>query len=617
VNVYLFQPQYPVAVRGRMNYWLPYSAGCIWSYVAQFEDIRANYQLKGLGYVREDLDSVIEQLVDPKVLGVSCYVWNEQYCLELARRVKDRWPDCWVVLGGANSHGELLRYKFLDSIVQAEGEAAFLDILRCLAQGRQPEPVYSKHRLTELSVPSPYLTGVFDQIIAARPDALWAMTFETNRGCPYACTFCDWGGTTYSKVKRFDLDRVRAELTWAKEHPVAYIVCADANFGIFKDRDIELAKVIRSVCEASIIDAVDINFAKNSPQVNYEIAQILGDYGRGITVSVQSMDPQVLTAIKRNNLKTNDIRELITLSEQTGVMTYTEMILGLPLETKETWYQGMTELLEVGQHQTIDMWLATVLRNSEMALASERSRYGIRTVWAKDYMSLGPDSLNDDIPEYAEIVTATNTMTQPELVDCYMYGWMIIHWHCVGYVQIIARYLRTVQGVGYRQFYDRLFDRIQTLEPFASHYQKLRQLVDHYLTMGYMTDEDKAWVCAGGHAFHSVSYQWMWEHRHEARQLAITVANELADCCQKLDLVQALSIYDSEHCLPQSVQLDWDYRTGNRGSYDYKITSRAPPNAILDFYAIRRKGLVKNQIEITDQLGETNKYLYDKELAQT
>lgn len=597
MNVYLFQPQYPVTVRDKINYWLPYSAGCIWSYAAQHQWVRESYCLAGLGYDRQPIDRVLSQLDNPRVLGLSCYVWNEQYCLALAREVKRLWPHCWIVIGGANAHGSLLRYQFLDSIVQAEGEVSFLEILRDIKEGREPQPVYSAQRLTDLDIPSPYLTGVFDSIMQANPDALWAMTFETNRGCPYACTFCDWGGTTYSKVKRFDLDRVEQELAWARQNRVAYMVCADANFGIYRDRDIELAQLIRDTCDHSMIDSVDINFAKNNPSTNYEIAKILGDYGRGITVSVQSMDPFVLDAIKRKNLKVNDIESLITLSEQTGVRTYTEMILGLPLETWATWREGMCELLELGQHQTIDMWLATMLRNSEMASQQQRQLYGLDTVWAKDYMSLGPDSLDDEIPELAEIVRATANMSQSELVDSYMYGWMIIHWHCVGYSQIASRYARTRLGVSYRQFYDRLYDLIQHHSLFQPHWQQLRDLVDHYLTHGAMTDQQKAWVRSGGHAFHAVSYRWMWDHRLPAFDLALQVVEELDTTVpNSLRTLQTISIYDPQQQLPQQVAADWDYFTGQQGNYCYTVSSSLPINLELDFYAIRRKGLVRNQV---------------------
>lgn len=598
MNVYLFQPQYPVSVRDRINYWLPYSAGCIWSYAQTNDRIRANYRLAGLGYDRVPIEEVIASMQDPCVVGLSCYVWNEQYCLALARAVKARWPGCWIVLGGANAHGSMLRYEFLDTIVQAEGEAAFTDVLIRLLDGQTPEPIYSAARLTDLDIPSPYLTGVFDSIMAARPDAVWAMTWETNRGCPYACTFCDWGGTTYSKVRRFGLERVVAELEWAADRPVAYVVCADANFGIFRDRDIALAEEIRRVCDRSSIDAVDINYAKNNPQTNYEIARILGPYGRGITVSVQSMDTDVLTAIRRQNLKVNDIRNLIELSERTGVQTYTEMILGLPLETAATWREGMTELLEVGQHQTIDMWLATLLRNSEMAQENQRRQYGIDSVWARDYMSLGPASLDDGIPELAEIVRATRSMSQAELVDSYMYGWMIIHWHCMGYVQVIARWARTYSGIAYRQFYDCLYDRIQAHDLFGPHYHQLRSLVDGYLTRGSMTAAEKAWVRQGGHAFHAVSYAWMWQHRAAAQALALEVLSQWVTPPEDLTALQRLYTWAPDQDLPCTVICDWDYRTGARGPHRYTIETRLTSRDDLDFYALRRKGLIKNQIQI-------------------
>ena len=66
---------------------------------------------------------------------------------------------------------------------------------------------------------------------------------ETNRGCPYGCTFCDWGSATLSRIRKFDLERVNAELEWfaQNEYPASFI--ADANFGII-ERDVEIAEKI-------------------------------------------------------------------------------------------------------------------------------------------------------------------------------------------------------------------------------------------------------------------------------------------------------------------------------------------------------------------------------------
>ena len=89
-------------------------------------------------------------------------------------------------------------------------------------------------------IPSPYLTGLFDNYGDA---PVTSITIETNRGCPYGCTFCDWGSATMSRIRKFDLDRVFAELEWAAQRGIAGIGFADANFGIL-ERDVAIAEKV-------------------------------------------------------------------------------------------------------------------------------------------------------------------------------------------------------------------------------------------------------------------------------------------------------------------------------------------------------------------------------------
>ena len=95
-------------------------------------------------------------------------------------------------------------------------------------------------------LPSPYLDGVFDHYGAAVDAAI----VESNRGCPFGCTFCDWGSATNQKVRKFDLQRVKDEIEWIGRHEVRVIWVADANFGIY-ERDIELAEWICEVKKKS------------------------------------------------------------------------------------------------------------------------------------------------------------------------------------------------------------------------------------------------------------------------------------------------------------------------------------------------------------------------------
>ena len=75
----------------------------------------------------------------------------------------------------------------------------------------------------------------------SNPKENWIGLWETNRGCPFQCTFCDWGSATASKVSRFEMDRLEREIKWMAEKKIKYIFVCDANFGIQK-RDIEIAK---------------------------------------------------------------------------------------------------------------------------------------------------------------------------------------------------------------------------------------------------------------------------------------------------------------------------------------------------------------------------------------
>lgn len=593
-NVFLFQPQYAVEYRKEDNYWLPYSVGCIWSYAAQFDDIKNNFNLADIIFRREPPNQLLEKIKDPVICGFSCYVWNEKYCLTVAKLIKEKWPDCVIVFGGAQASSNMLKYNFIDSIILAEGEENFVEVLRDILNNKKTKIFYEKKRLNDLNIPSPYTTGVFDKIIKENPTALWSMTFETNRGCPYSCTFCDWGGVTYSKIKKFDLERVRQELEWCVGKPISYLICADANFGIFKERDIEIAKIIRSVADRSRIDSVNLQYAKNATEVVFTIAKIVGDLSRGITLSVQSMNDSTLEAIKRKNLDINDISYLMKLSEKYEISTYTEVILGMPLETIETWKQGLCNILEMGQHNSVDLWFTQLLENSELNELNTKSKYGIKSITAKDYMPLYNSKDFREIEEEIQLVNQTNTMNTEEMIEGYMYGWMIIHFHISGYTQVYSRYCRQKHNISYRLFYDKMFEIIQTSSFFADHYEQLKKVVTKYLYTGEMTQFDS--FVKGGHGIHAISYGFMYQNKFEAYNLGRIVAENFVNIDPNIVIFQENFIYDADQKYPILLELDFNLVENLTKSEKYEISPRSSIDEKFDFYRYRRQGLIKNKL---------------------
>lgn len=590
-NVYLFQPQYSVEYKKENNYWLPYSAGCLWSYVSQYPRIASAFSLANIFFKRQKIELVLDQIEDPTLCGFSCYLWNENYCLALAEQIKTRWPNCVIVFGGPQPTEKTLDHWFIDSVIFGEGEEPFLSVLDSLLESKPIERTYAKSRLQDLNIPSPYTSGLFDAMVLEHPDAVWAMTLETNRGCPYQCTFCDWGSVTYSKIKKFSLERVAEELEWAATNRVGYIFVADANFGILKERDLEIARLIRSAADRSIIESLNIQYAKNSTDVIYEIAKEIGPYSKGITVSVQSMNDQTLIDIKRKNLDINNIERVMRLSSEFGVSTYTEVILGLPNETLESWKAGLAQLLELGQHQNIDIWFAQLLGNSELASPFSRKIHGIKTILVEDYLTI--HQADDGIKEHTEIVNGTNTMNIDDLVEAYMYTWMIIHFHINGYTQLIARYARNLKDIPYRVFYDRLFEKIRNDDKLTVHYTELNNTIKNYLTSGKLPDH-----LHGGHAMHSVSYELLYDHRHYVNEIAVqTLASIDNDYSNSIQQLQEMFLFDINTNYPRDIITDYNIYTGKKSNTRYQFDNQID-NVMENFYILRRKGLLKNKVTI-------------------
>jgi len=601
-NIYLFQPQHEIRVGGEINYWIPYSIGCLWSYAKQFDWVENNFSIGELFFKRESSKCILETLDNPAIVGFSCYTWNEAYCMGMAKLIKDKWPDCHILFGGAQTSERHLEEYYINTIVLAEGEISFVDILNKFLNNETIPEVYNKSRLQDLDVPSPYLSGVFDHLMEKYPDYKWAITIETNRGCPYACTFCDWGGTTYSKIKKFGLERIQEELKWVEKNPIVFFIGGDANFGIFKERDLEIAKLIRKTADNSLIDAVNLQYAKNNTGTVFEIGKVIGPYNRGITVSVQSMNQPTLKAIKRTNLDINDMKHMMELSEKYDVNTYTEVILGLPLETLETWKEGMCELLRLGQHQAIDLSIAELLENAELNTPISRDLYGIEEIRVEQYHSMIKDQ---EFPETAKIVKATNTMTTEEMVMGYLYSWMIIHLHVNGYCQLYARYLYNIHKIDYKQFYDRMFDLVQKDPQFKPHYDALYKTLRIYLTEGKLIEDEN--LNEKGDSFHFASYRFCYENKEILFRLGKKVFLEFCSEIDDIDRLQKLFIYDGAQQLPCIVNSNIDIKNWKQSPTKYKIYTlkddipQFKTMKKIDFWALRKKSLLRNKIEVLDE----------------
>lgn len=590
-GLYLFQPQYAVDYGNERNYWIPYSIGCIWSYAQQFQDIQHAIECKDIFFKRDNHDVVMKKIQSPDICAFSCYQWNKNYNLTLAQQIKQKFPNCVIVFGGPEVTTEFLEFSQVDSIILGEGELSFLELLRAAINNYNIPQIFFKTRVDDLTtIPSPYTTGVFDKIIADNPGVKWATTLETNRGCPFSCTFCDWGSLTYSKIKRFDLSRTQQDLDWISSNPVSYIFCADANFGIFKQRDLTIAKMVRAAADRSEhLEAFNATFNKNNNEWSFEILRELGDLNRGFTVSVQSMNPQTLTAIRRDNLGINDLENIFQLCQQNNINSYTELILGLPCETKQSFISGLYTLLELGQHNHVEIWFADLLVNSELASKASMEKYKIKTVTTGNYLTLNLE--NDKLREDIEVVAGTETMSREDMIESFMHGWIIVNLHMQGYTQFTSRYYNKKQNIKFETFYNKLIENFQQNPDLARIYTEVKNIITTFLTTGTLPPK-----LSGHNLVFCNSYDLYINRQQIFAVLDQTVKQLTNQVVNDVTVLQSLAIFDADIEYPTTISLNSDIFDNRATSctVSNKMSSKLTDNFANFYYVMRRKGALKN-----------------------
>jgi hypothetical protein len=215
----------------------------------------------------ESVAEMIQALLDdmPDLLCFSVLGWNYRAFGQVASTCKQFRPDSWVIWGGNHVAYQAPRvfaeWPAVDVVVNGEGEFTFRDLVHAALERRKagelghiggisyraPDGTAvttpDRPRIDDLDIiPSPFLTGAIDLTNAAGEFAYDYALMETNRGCPYACAFCYWGGSIGQKVRRFSIDRLRAEVELLARLKAPSIVLCDANFGMLRT-DEEFAEI--------------------------------------------------------------------------------------------------------------------------------------------------------------------------------------------------------------------------------------------------------------------------------------------------------------------------------------------------------------------------------------
>ena len=401
----------------------------------------------------DEIDKAVNEN-PPDILGLSNYCWSHNVSYEIFKMCKKTNPNVVTVWGGPNfpidfpSQKKFMgRYEEVDIYVPTEGEIGFSNVVKKVLESNSIDEVKQKItqnpidgcvsrneqgqiqctiptlRISSLDeIPSPYLNGMMSKFF----DGKLTPMLQTNRGCPFHCTFCTDGRDEVNKVNSFDIKRVQSEIQYIAEHipkNTHSLHISDLNFGMYP-RDIEICESLAKIQEKfGYPKYIKCTTGKNQKDKIIKAIKKLNRSLR-VTMSVQSLDPDVLNNIRRDNISVDHMLALYPAIKEADLQTTSEVILGLPGETYSNHIQTLRDLIRAKMDEIV-VHTCMLLDGSEMNLPEERKKWGMKTKFRALQRDFAELSSGKKVIEYEEVVVGSNTMTFEEYINLRILAFII------------------------------------------------------------------------------------------------------------------------------------------------------------------------------------------------
>ena len=378
----------------------------------------------------------------PDIVGLSVYYWNTDQDRFMVNRLREMFGrDVIIILGGPSiDSDEREQHRLLstvfpnaDAMVVNEGEIGFCNIVRralgnrgtvfndpidgavFLDGGRVVQGLPVGLTLDLSTMGSPYLSGLMEDFLDSDFQAL----IQTSRFCPYTCAFCV-SGKNRGKLRGYPIEQIKEELRYVSrryaDRPHHTMFLADENFGILK-RDVEIAECVRRCKEEfGFPQSVFFYNDKRFTDTSRAVIEVLGEINQiGMTLALQTENPATLKAINRRNVTEAEIESAIAWASERGISTTTELIFGLPHETRDCFVDLLNRSVKRG-FDTVLCHNLFLVDGIELNRPDAREKYGIKT----KYRPLGTNyGVHNDtfLAEHEEVVVATDSFSYEEFLE--------------------------------------------------------------------------------------------------------------------------------------------------------------------------------------------------------
>lgn len=322
-------------------------------------------------FAREFLTQRVADHFAPDFVGISClFSPSYQNFMDLGAVVKEVWPQAFLVGGGniptnAYQHvHEAGGFAHYDALCFGEGEKPMLGLLSAAspaAYAQQSDTWITASKLQGLFLPKHDFLADLDEIpfydytlcdhgrhnlnpvmtaYAAHSNSM-VYHIMTSRGCPFHCTFCASHQVHGRKMRYHSLDRVFADIHRLRtDYGANTLVFQDDHFMADKDRVLKILGFV----EQEKISAIFQN-GLTLYSLDFETLSAFKRAGvNQLVLPLESGSEKVLKHQMKKPLKMSISRQVTEDCRTLGIYTNSNILIGLPGETREDIEQARLNL---------------------------------------------------------------------------------------------------------------------------------------------------------------------------------------------------------------------------------------------------------------------------------